>query len=162
MTAADPAASRALRDEAPAQQEDRNLAEILQEVRVLQTGTQVLAGFLLTLPFQARFTELTGPQTGLFLTATGLSVLTVLLLITPVAVHRGLFHRQLKGRLIAVSHTLVRVGLVTLGLSVAAMFALIFAIVLGTTAAGVAGGTVAVLALLMWGALPLWLRRPAD
>ena len=162
VTAVDPAASRALRDETPAQQEDRNLAEILQEVRVLQTGTQVLAGFLLTLPFQARFVELSEAQTVLFLTATGLAVLTVVLLITPVAVHRSLFHRQLTRRIIAVSHVLVRLGLVTLGLAVAAMCALIFALVLSTTAAVWAGGSVAAVALLLWGALPLVLRRPAS
>lgn len=159
MTAVDPAASRALRQESLSSQEDRNLAEMLQEVRVLQTGTQVLAGFLLTLPFQARFTELSGPQTRLFLAAMTLAVVTVVLLVAPVAVHRGLFHRQLKERIVAVSHAMVRLSLVTLGLTVTAMFALIVALVSTTTTALWAGGAVAVLALLLWGALPLWLRR---
>ena len=102
MTLRDAAASRALRQETEADQEDRNLAEILQELRVLQTGTQVLAGFLLTLPFQSRFTDLSGPQTLLFVLAMSLAVLTVLLLVTPVAVHRALFQRQLKARIVQV------------------------------------------------------------
>ena len=64
-----------------------------------------------------------------------MALLTVLLLVTPVAVHRALFQRQLKARIVQVSHTMVRVGLVTLGLSVVSMFALILALVVGTTAA---------------------------
>ena len=86
----------------------------------------------------------------------------MVLLVTPVAVHRSLFHRQLKRRIIAVSHVLVRLGLGTLGLAVAAMCALIFALVLSTTAAVWAGVSVAAVALLLWGALPLVLRRPAS
>lgn len=162
VTLRDAAASRALRQETEANQEDRNLAEILQELRVLQTGTQVLAGFLLTLPFQSRFTDLSGPQTLLFVLAMSLAVLTALLLVTPVAVHRALFQRQLKARIVQVSHTMVRVGLVTLGLSVVSMFALILALVVSTTVAVLGAGLVGTLAGLLWMAWPVLLRRPAP
>lgn len=70
---------------------DRNWSELLQELRVVQTGVQFLTGFLLTLPFQQRFASLTGGQRVGYLRAVGLSIGSTATLIAPVALHRMLF-----------------------------------------------------------------------
>ena len=146
------------RDESENERMDRNFVELLQELRVLQTGTQILAGFLLTLPFQARFADLSRYEVGLFMTAVGLAFLTTILLVGPVSVHRVLFRRHRKADLVRVSHTLARAGLVTLGLTMTAVLTLTFTLVLGVTAGWVAGGVTVLLFSLIWWALPLWLR----
>ena len=104
------------RGETRDQRMDRNFVEILQELRVLQTGTQILAGFLMTLPFQARFPELSDYLRGLFLVAISLAFLTTVLLVGPVSVHRALFRQHRKHDLVRVSHVMARIGLLTLGL----------------------------------------------
>src|SRR5690606_24473953 len=83
---------------------DRNFVELLQELRVLQTGTQILAGFLMTLPFQSRFPELSDYHRVLFLVAIVLAFLTTVLLVGPVSVHRALFRQHRKADLVRVSH----------------------------------------------------------
>lgn len=137
---------------------DRNFVELLQELRVLQTGTQILAGFLMTLPFQSRFTELGAYARALFLVAIVLAFLTTLLLVGPVSVHRALFRQHRKDDLVCVSHVLARLGLLTLGLTMATVICLIFTVVLGTTAGYVAGGAAVLLFGGLWWGLPQWMR----
>lgn len=138
---------------------DRNFVELLQELRVLQTGTQILAGFLMTLPFQARFPDLTGEQRAVFLVAIVLAFLTTVLLVGPVSLHRALFRQHRKDDLVQVSHRMARAGLVTLGLTMTAVLVLIFGVVLGRTA-GYAAGVAALLVFgSLWWGLPAWMRR---
>ncbi len=146
------------RGETRDQRMDRNFVEILQELRVLQTGTQILAGFLMTLPFQARFPELSDYLRGLFLVAISLAFVTTVLLVGPVSVHRALFRQHRKHDLVRVSHVMARVGLLTLGLTMATVITLIFSVVLGDEAGWVAGGVCAVLFGAVWWGLPLWIR----
>src|SRR3954471_17419414 len=73
---------------------DRNWGDLLQELRVVQTGVQLLTGLLLTVPFQARFGDLTGPQRVLYLVVFSLSASSPGLLIAPVALHRALFRQH--------------------------------------------------------------------
>lgn len=138
---------------------DRNFVELLQELRVLQTGTQILAGFLMTLPFQARFSELGGYVRGLFLVAISLAFVTTVLLVGPVSVHRALFRQHRKQDLVRVSHVLARCGLLTLGLTMAVAIMLIFTVVLGATAGYAAGAVTVALFGAVWWALPVWIRR---
>lgn len=138
---------------------DRNFVELLQELRVLQTGTQILAGFLMTLPFQARFPELSGYVRGLFLVAISLAFVTTVLLVGPVSVHRALFRQHRKHDLVHVSHVLARCGLFTLGLTMAVAITLIFTVVLGNTAGYAAGAVTVLLFGAVWWALPVWIRR---
>lgn len=147
------------RGETRDQRMDRNFVELLQELRVLQTGTQILAGFLMTLPFQARFAELSGYHRGLFLVAIVLAFLTTVLLVGPVSVHRALFRQHRKADLVRVSHVLARLGLLTLGLTMATVLTLIFSVVLGDPAGYAAGLASVALFAAVWWALPLWLRR---
>ncbi|WP_130012474.1 DUF6328 family protein [Serinicoccus sediminis] len=140
---------------------DRNFVDLLQELRVLQTGTQILAGFLLTLPFQARFADLDGYQRGLFLVAVCLAVATTAVLVAPVSAHRVLFRHHLKAQLVTVSHRLTRVGLVLMGLTMATVLALIVSVVVGDTAGVVAAVVAVALFGGVWGAVPYAVRRAA-
>lgn len=142
---------------------DRNFVELLQELRVLQTGTQILAGFLLTLPFQARFADLGAYHQGLFLVAIVLAFVTTVLLVGPVSVHRALFRQHRKADLVRVSHRMTQVGLVTLGLTMTTVITLIFSVVVGDRAGYAAGAaTVALFAGLWWGVPHRMARQEGD
>ena len=91
------------RGESPNERYDRNWSELLQEFRVLQTGTQILAGFLLTLPFQQRFTELSAFDHGLYLGLVMMAVVLTLLALAPVLLHRLVFRRMAKRELVQLS-----------------------------------------------------------
>jgi hypothetical protein len=150
------------RSESRDQRMDRNFVELLQELRVLQTGTQILAGFLMTLPFQARFVDLGTEHRYVFLVAIVLAFVTTVLLVGPVSVHRALFRRHMKAELVQVSHVMARAGLVTLGLTMASVLLLVFGVVLGEPAGYVAGGVSVVVFGVVWWAVPHWLRRQST
>ncbi|GAA5160203.1 DUF6328 family protein [Ornithinimicrobium tianjinense] len=147
------------RDESYDERMDRNFVELLQELRVLQTGTQILAGFLMTLPFQSRFTELSQEQRTVFLLAICLAFVTTVLLVGPVSVHRALFRQHRKDDLVRVSHLMARLGLLTLGLTMATVITLIFGVVLDHRAGYLAGAATVVLFGAVWWALPRWMRH---
>ena len=90
--------------------------ELLQELRVLQTGVQILAGFLLTLPFQSRFETLDDYQTTLYLANVVLAALTTALILLPVSVHRRLFRLRLKETLVSSADSIAKVALAGVGL----------------------------------------------
>lgn len=147
------------RHETPSERYDRNWSELLQELRVAQTGIQLLAGFLLTLPFSQRFTSISGAERILFLLAFGLAVLSTCLLITPVACHRILFGLHEKEVLVRVGNKVTRVGMVTLGLTLVVVATLIFSVVLTAAAGIIAGVVLFALILSVWWLLPMQLRR---
>lgn len=152
------------RDESPAEKLDRNWNELLQELRVVQTGVQILTGFLLTLPFQQRFTELTDTQRGVFLSASMLAALATGLLVAPVSSHRALFRRHEKDVLVEAADRLAKAGIAVLGVAVAAVILLVWDVVLGGGWAVLAAVFVALFYLGAWLILP-WLlsrRRSAD
>lgn len=84
------------RHETVNQRMDRNWSELLQELRVTQTGTQILTGFLLAIAFQPRFVELDRFQTMVYAVLVGIAVLATLLALVPVSLHRSHFRRRLK------------------------------------------------------------------
>ncbi|WP_068625895.1 DUF6328 family protein [Oerskovia enterophila] len=149
------------RHESAEERADRNWAELLQELRVTQMGVQILTGFLLTLPFQQRFGELDDTQRTIYLCLVVLSVLATGLLVAPVSLHRLLFRKHLKMRLVTSADRLARVGLVVLALVVAGTVLLIFDVVVGPAAAVIAAVGALVLFALLWVALPLELMRRA-
>ena len=116
------------RDETEAERYDRNWLELIQELRVAQTGIQVLAGFLLTVPFSSRFKDIARQDRVLFLVAFGLAMLTIGLMIAPVAMHRFLFGRHKKDVLVRVGHRSAKFGLAALGLTLVAVTVLIFGV----------------------------------
>jgi hypothetical protein len=141
---------------------DRNWNELLQELRVAQTGTQILTGFLLTLPFTNRFADLTTGQEWLYLAVLIGSVVATGLNVAPVAYHRILFRRRKRRWLVASANLAARAALLMLAVDSAGVVLLVFDVVVGRTAAVVAG--LAVLAFLvgLWGAVPLLERGPSP
>ena len=79
------------RNESEAERDDRNLMELLQELRVAGLGVQVLFGFLLSLPFTDGFAKLSHAQRGLFIADLILAAVAMVLLVGPVAYHRLVF-----------------------------------------------------------------------
>ncbi len=155
----DPAGGR---DETPDERLDRNWMELLQELRVSQTGVQILAGFLLTLPFQTRFAGLSSAERALYLLTVVVACVATILLITPVAIHRALFRQHRKARIVAAADRLARAGLVALGLTVSGVVALVFTVVLGGWAGAVAGTVLLVGIASSWWVVPRRLRQDAT
>lgn len=145
------------RDETLDERLDRNWDELLQELRVTQTGTQILTGFLLAVAFQQRFGELTLGQHRLYLALIVTAVLTTALALTPVYLHRALFRRHAKAALVAVSNVLVRIVLLGVALVLAGTVVLIFDVVAGRRDAVVVA-VASVLVLLALACLPRLVR----
>src|ERR1700753_913499 len=105
---------------------DRNWADLLQELRVVQTGVQLLTGFLLTLPFQQRFETLNTTMRAIYLATVGCSIAATVLLEAPVAMHRLLFRRHLTKFLVSSAHRFAYGGLLLMGLSLTGVAVIIF------------------------------------
>lgn len=137
---------------------DRNWTSLLQELRVVQTGVQLLTGFLLTLPFQQRF-DVLGPQMrDVYLATVGCSVGATVLLIAPVGIHRLLFRRHRLQVLVSAAHRCAYAGLALLGLALTGVTTIVFAAVAGSSAALIAGACALTLFTFFWWILPLVLR----
>ncbi len=149
---------RSERGETEIQRLDRNWNSLLQELRVVQTGVQLLTGFLLTLPFQQRFDVLGPDMRNAYLATVGLSVSATVLLIAPVSIHRLLFRRHRLQVLVSAAHRCAYAGLALLGLALTGMTIIIFAAVSGRNAAFIAGGCALVMFTFFWWVLPLLLR----
>lgn len=149
------------RHETVDQQMDRNWMELLQELRVLQTGVQILAGFLLTLPFQARFATLDGFQTGLYLANVVLAALTTALILLPVSVHRRLFRKRLKATLVSSADTIAKLALGGVGLLSVGTSSLVFDVTAGRSAGLIAGGTLLAVLIALLVYVPLRLNKRA-
>ncbi|HEU0288023.1 MAG TPA: DUF6328 family protein [Nocardioidaceae bacterium] len=132
---------------------NRNWNELLQELRVTQTGVQILTAFLLTLPFQQRFTELSDLQRDVYLVSVGFAAIATALIIAPVSLHRLVFRRREKPWLVRTAHNLAQLGLVCLALAIVGALWLVFDFVAGTAAALVVlVATIIVYGVLWWGA----------
>lgn len=147
------------RHETPTERLDRNWNDLLQELRVVQTGVQVLTGFLLTLPFQQRFSDLGDTQRGVYLTAVSASVMATGFLQAPVSVHRALFRRHRRRETVSLAHWLTIIGMAFLAVAVITVSTLIFDVLLGTAGGVAAGTTTAVILAVLWLAIPLTARR---
>lgn len=147
------------REESVAQRADRNLGELLQELRVAGLGVQVLFGFLLSLPFTTRFTRLSPAQRDLYLTTLVLAAVAIALLVGPVAYHRLVFRQGQKERLVRTASIMAIGGLAAVALAVSAAVLLVTSYVGGGLAAGLITGFVAILFGLLWFAFPLTRRR---
>lgn len=139
----------------PPEQITRNLAELLQELRVMQTGVQILTGFLLTVPFTDRFAALEKHEERIYLGILLAAVLTTLVIVAPVAYHRLLFRQDRRDWLVAAAHLCSLAGLTGIALVSGAVVFLVFDIVVGTTGAVIAGAAVALASLGLWAAVPL-------
>jgi uncharacterized protein DUF6328 len=143
------------RNETDLERCDRNLVELLQEVRVVQTGVQVLFAFLLMAPLTVGFGHLDSLQRAEYFVTLALSGLAALLLIAPTAYHRVLFQQGDKEYLVRVANRLTIAGLAAVGMSMVGAMLFVTGLLFGQTAALVAGGIAALAALTLWGALPV-------
>ncbi|MEU9167983.1 DUF6328 family protein [Streptomyces sp. NPDC048420] len=147
------------RNETPLERADRNFGELLQELRVTQTGVQILFAFLLTLAFTQRFPSLDTFQRATYVITLLLAVVAAALFTAPAALHRSLFQRGAKARIVQVSSRLATVGM---GVLVPAFTGSVLLVVDVTTgrAGGVAAGSATLLVCLgLWGLLPHLVRR---
>ena len=149
------AAPRRGRPSRPPEQLTRNLNELLQELRVMQTGVQILTGFLLTVPFTDRFRSLTVFQQRAYLAILLGAVLTTLVIVAPACYHRLLFRQGEREWIVRAAHRCALAGLVGIAAVSSAVVMLVFDIVLGTTAALIAAAAVALAFTLMWAVVPL-------
>jgi len=157
-----------LRDESQAKRDDRNLAELLQELRVAGLGVQVLFGFLLALPFTLRFSRLSSAQRDLYVTDIVLAAVATALLVGPVAYHRLVFRQQMKEHLVRIANAMAICGLATVALAISGAVLLILSYVLPGLPAILISTCVFAVFVILWIAVPLVAREqrspppPAD
>ena len=141
---------------------NRNWDELLQEIRVTQTGVQILTGFLLTVPFSNRFVELSDFQRNVYLAVLAGSIITTGLVVAPVAFHRVLFRQRRRELLVESGNRFAMAGLGMLALTVSGAVLLVVDLILGRTQGWVAGGTIFVGLMLLWAVLPRVLDSVDD
>ena len=150
---------RGQQGESPSAQITRNWNELLQELRVAQTGVQILTGFLLTIPFTDRFSQLDDQQRTIYLSVLVGSVVTTCLIVAPVSFHRVLFRQHRRPWLVGAANVCARMGLACLAVVSSAVVLFVFDVVVGTTAGLVASALVLALFAGLWLGTPLLARR---
>jgi amino acid transporter len=151
------------RDETEAERLDRNYSELLQELRVAQTGVQILFAFLLGIAFQQRFTTIDHAQRVLYLITLTSAAAAAVLLIAPVAAHRVLFRRSRKDEVVAITSRLASAGLACLAVAILSAVVLVVDFVSSTTVALTITITLGVIVAVTWLVVPVVVRRrPED
>jgi uncharacterized protein DUF6328 len=143
------------RDETEQERLDRNLGELLQELRVALPGVQVLFAFLLAVPFQKGFEEVTQFQKVVYFATLMLTAISATMLISPSAYHRITFRYQQKRRLVYYSNRFAIVGLLFLALAMTGAILLVTDFLFSTAAAGVTAGLALSVFGFFWFAMPL-------
>jgi Family of unknown function (DUF6328) len=149
------------RRETVAQRDDRNLVELIQELRVVGLGVQVLFGFLLSLPFTVRFGTLSQGQRDLYVASITLATAATILLLGPVAYHRLVFREGMKESLVRFSNVMAIFGLVAVAGAVLTAVLLVIGYVAGALPAALITVLAGVMLCGLWFALPLT-RRAAK
>jgi len=143
------------RDETEEERLDRNLGELLQELRVALPGVQVLFAFLLAVPFQKGFEEVTSFQKDVYFATLILTAISATMLISPSAYHRITFRYQQKRRLVYYANRFAIVGLAFLALAMTGAILLITDVLFSTAAAVVTAGLALSFFSFFWFAIPL-------
>src|SRR5215210_1340310 len=150
------------RNETPLERCDRNLAELMQEVRVAQTGVQVLFGFLLTVPFTVRFDDITSTERGVYFVTLMLAGAAAMLLIAPTSQHRLLFRCGDKQRLVMVANRYAIAGLLAVAATMVGAVLLVSLLVIGSLGASLATAGASAGCGWCWYVEPLRRRRALD
>ncbi|WP_460525863.1 DUF6328 family protein [Flindersiella endophytica] len=150
------------RGETPAQRADRNFGELLQELRVLQTGVQILFGFVLIMSVQPLLHDSSRFTKTVYLVVLGLCCVSTALLMGPAAYHRMLFGKGRKAEVVKGSHLLARGGIVALMLSICAAVLLVTDLVAGRTMGWIFTVLVLLFFVAVWYALPAIRGRLAE
>ena len=146
------------RDETPLERLDRNLAELVGELRVVQTGVQVLFAFLLVVPFNSGFAKVTDFERGTYFVTLIATALAAACLIAPSAQHRFLFRFEDKQHLVFMANRLAIAGLVFLSIAMGGAVLFVTTKLFGE---GIGWLTLALIAVPfagLWFAYPLWRR----
>lgn len=146
------------RRETAAERLDRNWDSLLQELRVTQTGTQILGGFLLAVAFQPRFTELDDYQIAVYLALVSVAAITTAAGLGPVSLHRALFRRHAMAQIVRIGNVLVRITLAGVAIVLTGTTLLIFDVVLGRAAGLTAAAVILALTLAIWLIVPRSVR----
>ena len=150
------------RDETPEERADRNLGELLQELRVALPGVQVLFAFLLTVPFTQRFASLTQYQEDLYFGTLLATALATVLLLAPTANHRLLFRKRDKEHLVLVSHRLAIAGLAVLAIAMCGVILLISDVIFNAPVPVLATAGAAAVFVFFWALMPLARRARTE
>jgi hypothetical protein len=138
---------------------NRNWLELLQELRVTQTGVQILTAFLLVLPFQRRFPELTDGQRWLYVGVLIGAVVSTGLITAPVCFHRLVFRQRLRPWLVEAGDLAARVGLLTLALTMCGAVALVVDVAVGRVASSILTVAMVLFFGILWWLLPVTVLR---
>jgi hypothetical protein len=144
--------------ETPDERADRQLGELLQELRVAQAGVQILFAFLLVLPFQGGFADLSTTLTNVYAFSLLSALVAAALMIAPVALHRILFRQHMKEKVIVSAHRMASVGLLFLAMSMTGSVFLALDVSIGRPFSLVAGVCSAGLFIGLWLVWPSRLR----
>ncbi|WP_155375647.1 DUF6328 family protein [Catellatospora vulcania] len=147
--------------EDPDERWNRNYSELLQELRVAQTGVQILFAFLLTLPFSVGFEKINGTERVLYVVTFICSGLAAALLIAPVSYHRLSFREGRKPQIVRTAHVLAQFGLFFEMTAIVLAIYLVVDVVSGARWAGFLGGGIALVYILLWYVLPL-ATKPSE
>jgi hypothetical protein len=150
------------REESEKERLDRNLLELLNELRVALPGVQVLFAFLLTVPFTQRFTTLTATQEKVYYATLLCTTASTVLLIAPSAHHRINFRQQEKAYIVFLANKLTIAGLGLLALAMSGVVFLITDVLYGSMATAIATGGALLAFALLWYAIPIWRRLNAG
>jgi hypothetical protein len=148
--------------EEPGERLDRELAELHQELRVTLPGVEVLFGFQLGLPFTQRFNNITGLQEVVYLGSFLATAVVTCLLIAPVAFHRLRWRQYDKEKLLRLGNRMLVTGLVFLAASVSGMVFVVVDMTLGRGFSAVIAGTLLLLFVGLWFALPISRRLQEE
>jgi MFS family permease len=163
FTADDRAERRAdMVDETEKQRWERNFGDLLQELRVAQTGVQILFAFLLALPFTAPFDKVTAGQRVMYLVALVTAAFATGAIISPVAFDRVLFRRGRKPEMVRFAHRMSSVGLAYMLVSMVTSVLLVADFLLPRPIALALTGVATLWFLSLWGALPFARRGWGD
>ncbi|GAA1060471.1 DUF6328 family protein [Agromyces bracchium] len=142
------------RHETEAERYDRKFNDILQELRVVMTGTQLITGFLLAVAFQPKFAELDAQEVVLYLVLVILATTATMLGLAPVILHRQLSGKKQKDRVVRIANSLLLILLVVVSLVAAGVAMLIFDVTVNRQAGYVAGAIALLLLLAFWIVVP--------
>jgi hypothetical protein len=150
------------RHETEVQRSDRDWNEILQELRVTQTGSQILSGFLLTVAFQERFAHLDTYQYSVYGVLVGLAAISTILGLATVSLHRAQFHRHHKAAVVGLGNRLLRTTVIVVGILSAGVVLLIFDVVFGRMPGLIAGALAVVVLVILLLVVPRTVRSPRS
>lgn len=147
-----------VRGEQPQQRADRNFVELLQELRVMQTGVQVLFALLLTVSFTGEFAKADAFERNVYVVTLVFCAVATALFTAPVAFHRRLFRRGRKAEVVWATHRLLQAGMLVMLLAVVGALLLVVDHAVGRVAGLLVSSLVGAVFVLLWFVLPEWSR----